>query len=834
MAGIWLKPITNSSNKTGLQIGSSRLLYGLILSAGVSVVQAASITTFSPQGEIALIRQARATFSEAMVSFGDPKLPAPFDLRCTNPQDAEGTSRWVDDKTWVYDFAHDLSLGARCNLKLKKNLKTLTGNAIEGKISYDFNTGGPAIVRAYPYAGSGENLIAEDQIFALLLNGPTDLASVAKNAWCEVSGIGERLPVNVITGPNRDAIVKSLGLVPQNARVITLQCQRPVPAEASVKLVWGRGIRAANTNLSTTLERRLNYKVRRAFTASFTCERENAQADCLPIRPLRIEFSSPVPRRLASQIVLTVNGQRREAALANAGDIQSAALVIVKSGTRIQATLIDEQTDAGKKGKDSEGNAVNAIEFKAPLPEMADISIELPKNFTDDANRPLANVALFPLKTRITGAPPLAKFAAAPFGILELNAEPMLPVTLRHVEPNLNVKGLNIPSSPSSQGNVRDLVLTDDGAIINWYSKMRRYHETSLTKTSVSAELGISFPEPVKNPAIRKPLRYGQEQEDEGNAEKYYVQTRTLSLLNREANARKLSLPPAAANDPSPMEVIGIPLTQPGYHVVEIESQKLGASLLGKAAPMYVRTSALVTNLGVHFKHGQVNSGVWVTTLDQARPVADAAIRISDCFGTEVWNGTTDKNGFALVNKVLPPLYYSSCRSSGEDSGRENAYFVSARKTDAQGRKDMAFVWSSWNEGIESWRFKLSSSSFYYGEEAFNDPLLLHTVFDRTLLRAGQTISMKHYVRTQKLVGLGLPDINILPDHVRLIHIGSGQKFEFELVWRSNNGAYYGETVFSIPQEMPSLVSTKFSFIANISVAIRPAISASRNSVCRS
>ena len=55
-------------------------------------------------------------------------------------------------------------------------------------------------------------------------------------------------------------------------------------------------------------------------------------------------------------------------------------------------------------------------------------------------------------------------------------------------------------------------------------------------------------------------------------------------------------------------EVIGIPLKQPGFYVVELSSPRLGASLLGDNRTRYVATSALVTNLGVHFKWGREGS----------------------------------------------------------------------------------------------------------------------------------------------------------------------------------------------------------------------------------
>jgi len=117
------------------------------------------------------------------------------------------------------------------------------------------------------------------------------------------------------------------------------------------------------------------------------------------------------------------------------------------------------------------------------------------------------------------------------------------------------------------------------------------------------------------------------------------------------------------------------PLQDPGFHVVELESQKLGASLLGKPVPMYVRTSALVTNLSVHVKLGRENGAVWVTTLDNAKPVPGADVRISNCKGDEIWRGKTDARGIAMLPKPLE----DECRNNYVD-GRISGFFVSAAR----------------------------------------------------------------------------------------------------------------------------------------------------------
>jgi len=771
--------------------------------ASMSAQADATLKTMSPRGEVALVRQVRATFSESMVKFGDPRLPAPLDVSCTPAGTQAGTGRWVDDKTWVFDFARDLPPGTRCSVAPRPGVKSVAGASLAADAKFDFSTGGPAVVRAYPSPGEYAK-IEEDQVFALLLNGPATADSIERFAYCEYAGVGERVPVKVIAGPTRDAILKAVSLVPQQARSVTLQCARPAAPEAKVSLVWGKGIATAS-GVASTDDRRLNYAVRPAFTASFTCERVNSRADCLPMRPLRVEFSAPVPRRVAEGVVLVApDGNHRPQVEQHRGETADALVDLHESG--LHKFIYFFAKNKGTVGDDKSEEGVTAVQFSDPLPEKAELRIELPAGFADDSGRKLENAEQFPLKTRTSEAPALAKFPAATFGILELNAEPVLPLTVRKVEGKLGVKAMTLGGAPA-----RDLTLTDDAAIIEWFAKVARYDETSLDRASVEHELGIKLPPPAAPPKPgRKAMDHGraktQEEQDEdadesdANAQDpSAVQTRTVSLLNHAANVHAVKLPVESQTEPHPFEVIGIPLPQPGYHVVEIESPRLGQALLDRAAPMYVRTGVLVTNLAVHFKWAPVNAGAWVTTLDKGKPVPGAAIRVSDCRGNKVWSGQTDAQGFARIDQQLPKFPWNYCNNSGQgrwsgSTGRPDGYFVSARKADAQGRADMAFVWSTWQDGIEAWRFNLNPSS--EGDAVSRE--LFHTVMDRTLLRAGQTISMKTHARRELLTGLAMVDAGALPPTLHIENEGSGDHFDFPLVWRSGR---YAETTWKIPDD---------------------------------
>lgn len=717
----------------------------LALIAAVSLhAHALQIVSLSPQGEVARVRQIVAKFDEGAVNFGDPKAPAPLSLSCSDAQATKGSGRWISEREWAFEFENDLPPGVSCSVNLVGTFKSPKSQPVAGPSSYKFNTGGPFIQNLRP--GSYQR-IDEEQYFLLQLNGPATLQSVRENVWCAVEGLGERVPVKLIDGKEREELLKSQGLEKAAAndplRFVTLACNRRLTSASKVQLVYGKGV-STPSGVASSVEKRYNFQVREPFSASFSCERENAQSACLPMRPMSLSFNAPVPRKLAEAIRLK-------------GDK-------------------DTLKPSFEEGNSDGDNVVTNITFKPLFPEQAQFSLELPSNFKDASGRTLRNADSFPLKVGTGAMPPLAKFAASPFGIVERFAEPntkpgdpaLLPVTLRNVEAALQVKGL----APGA-GKVSDLQPRTDADIIAWFRKVQRYDEYEVPRKAAAADIKGPLPKALDSQG------------------KDYVQSRMLSLLGGQAGVKTLDLPKPVGGDPRPFEVVGIPLA-PGFHVVEIASQKLGTSLLderhGASRTMYVRTSALVTNLGVHFKLGRENSLAWVTTLDKGTPVAGATVRVSGCNGTEVAKAVTNAQGIANFADLSsePPR----CNGNNNEDYR-NAYFVSARSTVA-GVEDLAFTWSDWHKGIEPWRFNVPTSRDPMPDER------AHTIFDRTLFRAGETVSMKHVLRTETSKGFGLPEGT--PATLVITHVGSGQQFTQPISWRKTaTGGLSAENTFAIP-----------------------------------
>lgn len=688
--------------------------------ASPSPTRAPATIQFSPLGSVKQVRQAVARFPHQMVRLGDPLAPAdPFTIAC----DAKGSARWIDGRTWSYDFTEDLPAGVRCRFTLR-GVRALDGTILAGGATFEFDTGGPMIKQSSPYEGSRS--LEEDQAFLLVLDAPVDEASVAAKVGFEIEGIPERVGARVVTGAERDAIVKTMPGYARGPHVVVRAAQN-FPNGARVTLVWGAGV-ATTTGIATAVDQRLGFQTRDAFTATFSCTREKTGAPCSPLGDMRVELSAPVAKPAADGIAL-----------------------VGADGT---------PRPRGKTDPDVE--IVTAVTFPGPFPESADFRVEVPAGLADEAGRTPVNAERFPLTVRTGELPPLAKFNAR-FGIVESKAGATLPVTLRNVEPEARAR------THAVGGNVMRLAPERESEILPW-----------LRRVGVASRESSVFAPPAKGKAPSKPSK-----------------DLPPPQLPPPAEVKTFQLPKPGGE--RAFEVVGIPFEQPGLYVVELESARLGAALLAKPKPMYVPTVALVTNLSVHLKWGAEQSVVWVTTLDDAKPVGGAAITARDCRGTVVWQGTTDADGLARIAdlpvfRAMPTCYGEGLPEGDPFDGSQtlalrelyDGLLVTARLGD-----DLSFVHSSWDDGIEPWRYQLPDFDETGGAAA-------HTVLDRPLFRAGETVHMKHLFRAKRLRGFGTAAPADLPTTLSVVHVGSDEHFEQPLAFDATGVA---ESTWTIPPE---------------------------------
>jgi alpha-2-macroglobulin len=704
------------------------------MGAAVCAASAAApqVQVFAPLGEAKNVRQASARFSDAMVALGDPRAPDPFTVKCTGgPDRTQGRGRWIDARNWVYDFLSTLPGGERCQFVLKPKITTLAGQALGGVREFGFHTGGPAVLASLPH--DGDVGIDEEQVFLVALDARPDAGSL-DHLWCEAAGVGERIPARLLTERATREVLAAQGqgayalfapymdngereprarLRIDDARwrevpVVAVQCVQRLPAGADAALVLGAGLKSAS-GIARSAPQRIAFKVRPAFVVSLTCQRMSPDAACLPITPITLSFNAPVPRG-------------------------SAAAIRLKS----------EHGTSWTPSLELHVKSVDSVSFTGPFPESAKLTVALPRNFRDDAGREPENKGAFPLATATDGYPPLVKFPGR-FGILEANADPMLPVTVRNVEPALAGRQLDVSAAATSIPG-RSVRVDDETEIIERYRAFRGKDDHPVHRETLGR-----YPREGEIAAIRPNERA------------------SAFELPRTANGREL-------------EVIGIPMRKPGFYIVELASPRLGRALHGEDKPYYVSTSVLVTNLAVHLKHGRESSLAWVTALDSGKPVPGARVSVRDCRGKLWFDGRTDGSGLAQIGDALPvQAELPSCHEDG-------AVLIAFARLG----EDLTFTYSNWNSGIQPWNFNLRSALHR------RQPFVIHTVFDRPLFRAGETVGMKHLARAPSAAGFAIPELSTLPPALEIEHVGSGQKVKLAARFDAQGVA---ESTWTIPAE---------------------------------
>ena len=644
----------------------------------------ATVKAFSPIGTVRDVRQVRATFSQAMAPIGKPDAPPPFSIDCAE----KGRGRWIDSENWIYDFDRDVPRNVSCTFKFK------SASAASGESEFKFHTGQPVIVDIRPYEGAE---ISEDQAFIAIFDGNVTRKEVLNSLNLMTDGVQNRLPVDFLSSSDTRTLMKSRQFKflakDIDKTVFAVHSAQNFPPSGTVRLQWAGDAR------------KFEFRVRAPLAAELSCERENANAPCLPISTMRLHFTSPIDVSYLKQISLKA-----------------------KSGEVFHPLKVMEM---------KQGQSATSVEFPKPLAASAEYSVELPKDLKDISGRSLTNATRFPLTIKTGAYPPLIKFAAN-FGILEAK-NPVLPVTVRAVEQKLHTGIFNVKSLRVASG---------DADFLSYVKK-------------VLDNAGVASPD-------NKSVLAGQAQ----------VQT---SKLEKPSGGKEF-------------EVMGIPLKDPGFYVVEVDSSLLGSSLIGANRPMFISTAVLVTDLAVHLKWARERSLVWVTELSTAKPVSGAKVAVYDCHGKELWNSQTDASGLAFADRL--PQTIKECPSN---------YSLIAT---AQRDSDRSFVLDSWDQGLEPFRFNANVSY----ETAAGPNTVAHAILSRSLLRAGETLHIKHILRQEVGAGFQIPNAKISPGAIMIQHVGSDEKYLMPVKF---DAAGVATSEWKIPKEA-KLGTYQIAYLKNI------------------
>lgn len=232
-----------------------------------------------------------------------------------------------------------------------------------------------------------------------------------------------------------------------------------------------------------------------------------------------------------------------------------------------------------------------------------------------------------------------------------------------------------------------------------------------------------------------------------------------VESLDTRAGAPRTSLLPTQGDA---MAFVAAPIVAPGLHVVSADSAAFTEYMDARTpspnespdtTPRQRYAVVQATNLNLAASFSDVGASViWVTAFDSAQPVAGADVAVYSCTRALLWRGKTDAQGLAHPDEALRGKL--ACNGNGTLPGMRRPGYSSGPWVVVRHGDDMALMEASmgWNS---------------FGGAQGTQNLRAHTVLDRALFKAGETVRMQHVVRRLESRGFALPTAGRLDVEIR-------------------------------------------------------------------
>ncbi|MCX7944853.1 MAG: MG2 domain-containing protein [Deltaproteobacteria bacterium] len=718
-----------------------------------SVELSAFKAEFFPQKRAREASEIRIKFTKPVAPIGDPLFEFnPIEKISCIDKPPRGV--WEDPHLYIMKFDQPLKAGLLCKVTLRDDIVSIEGERYSGVKEFEFDTD---IVTVKQIAPSPYQTIRNDQIFVFSFNGDVDIEKNIKNIFFVRTHTREIIEAILIEPSDLDMLLRNMYPYLKGGEFYGVRPKVRFADKEHVVLVF-KFIRSKGGVISD-VEEKYSYTVMDGFKIELNCEREKAERGCIPISNIEVNFSEPVNQEFVKQIYLAD-----------------------ENGNRIFPKKEDEYSDV-----------VSYVRFVGPFLPQHMYKLYIPGDIKDIYERTPENINKFPLSFKTDRIPPLAKFAAD-FGIVEMiNGEGILPLTVRGLKGDLKIKGFGLESGVyKKEIEGRKSIFVRIWEFVKslfkklWVKSEKNKDEDRYLLSDIKLKrLRLSDFTPAKMFEFINSISYSDHSKGVFDRNSYSYEVNKLPDISNFAEAT----------------VLGIPIRSYGLYFFEVESEILGDILIsnkdkqGGTNKAYVHSVVLVTDMAITFKRGIDTSLVFVTRLSDASPVSGAKIHVYDCKGNIYFEGFTNENGILLIDKILPDDYrLPHCAYDFESEDYYNSgykFLSSGLIVTAHYNDDFTFVSSKWDKGIELFRFNIY-------EYNYSSNLVLHTVFSRNLLRAGETLHIKGFFRRKDMKDFYYARAGEMPRKIRIVHLGTQKFWEYDIKWNEN-----GNMVFrwDIPQD---------------------------------
>ncbi len=719
---------------------------------------------FFPNRRARNASEIRIKFSKPVAPLGDPSFNYnPVDkISCLN-KDIKGI--WEDTSLYVIKFEEPLKAGILCIIILKNDIRSIDGEKYNGRKEVQFDTDVITVEQIVPHPSQP---IKNEEIFIFSFTGDIDINKNINRIFFKRSYTSDIVEAVLIEQSDVQQIIENIYpyLTNKNKKYFGIKPKIRFADNEEIMLIFKDII--STSGIPSNLEEKYTYTVMAGFKIELSCTREKAESGCVPISDIVVNFSQPIKREYIKDIFISD-----------------------ENGNKLIPKTIRDNDDI-----------IYSISFSKPFKPEHSYILHIPNDIKDIYERTPVNINKFPLNFKTDRMPPLAKFAAD-FGIVEMiDGEGILPLTIRGLKNNVNIKTFGI------ENDIVNRVEKEKGFFARVWEIILNLFKLLFMSNKESTK-DLSDENKFILPAIKiKSLKLS----DLPNKKifEFINNMRYEDLSKNVFDSNKYSYEENRLIDISSFEettVVGIPLKKYGLYFFELESAVLGDFLVrdneekknNETEPKnkqmaYIHSVALVTDLAITFKRGRNSSLVFVTRLSDASPVENAKINVYDCEGNEYYSGTTNELGILYIDKNLPDdNSLPTCTREQTESYYESHYkFLNEGLTIiAIYNDDFSLVNSMWDKGIEPYRYNIYDSHLY-------NKYVLHSVFSRNLLRSGETLHIKSYFREKGNKEFRLATYDKLPQKIRIEHLGTEKRWEYDIRWDDNGNSLF---IWEVPRD---------------------------------
>ncbi|MES3025074.1 MAG: alpha-2-macroglobulin family protein [Pseudomonadota bacterium] len=751
---------------------------------------------YGPVGAVREARLIHLTFGVDIDGFSkdaDPVTgehappPDPATVTCSGTS-IKPLTRWQNRHYWTAEFGEGaLAAGAVCTVQPRAQKSA--GVALRMPKPWRFSVVGPRVTATLPpITSDAVSPAKEDPVTAFLLSDLPDRASL-QHLRCSVNKVD--VPVRILDGEAAAEAWRRLALEhgeaaepPKQAWLLARCGNVPWPNGAQVVWTWGKNI-VTPGGAPSSADIGYALKVRAPFGVALTCRQLFAIEGCDPAGWINLEFS----HLIAAGNELFLRGS---------------------SGARYTLPK-QEQYD----GVWSERR------FYGPFVPGEAITLELPHAMVDVDGRALTGSPALSTPVRIARLPPYVGMDKVN-GVLEWHPgkAAMWPVVARTAGP-LAVRswqfGRGAQSTPALLAlhtQVRNFGLQGPKFALPFETSAMllaslpggappALEQTIDTPPAQTVFAGIplagygSWLVEADSPAFREAVRIQRAEifrqgklrpaseldvDFDGTLLWDFVVLPDLDALARKFAA---SGPTTGADD----NVIGfypnklvkkdvlaaIVATARRHGVTLVEGPERDMTLLNPLATLAGNRMALVqlTNMNVSARLSRrADSLVWITAFDSGKPVADASVEFWSRDHRQLMQAQSDAHG-----RVVVPQFTAPAGEGALEKPADVAEWIVARHGE-----DVAVLNANWDgaEAPDTDNADLPSE------------LLSHTILDRVLLRAGDSISMHHVVRAPSATGWEIPAVDKeAKTQLRIYHASAAAPLSEQLLtWTVDGNAY--------------------------------------------